>query len=236
MLLGTANLIDPAITFMVGIVFTLYGIGRIGRKPGVDPVHDARAAHGRRLLRVLGPLTMVGAIFLFIVDFIRPSKPPEWRTITTSDDVCRVEMPGTPTEREGPAVKELGKPEVLQMLAQDKGEAQYNLGYSDISATYRDMPPEELLETIGKNWLIAARHMGEPQLLRERTLSENGWPGKEIVIDLDSQRLQQKWFVVSKRLYRALVSTPRDDKHLEDARRFLESFRIATKPDADKGS
>jgi hypothetical protein len=83
-----------------------------------------------------------------------------------------------------------------------------------------------LLETIGKNWLIAARHVGEPQLLRERNLSENGWPGKEIVIDMEDQRKQQKWFVVKNRLYRALAETPRDDKHLQEARRFLESLRM----------
>jgi hypothetical protein len=100
----------------------------------------------------------------------------------------------------------------------------------------RDKPPEKLLEEIGKNWLLAARHVGEFQLLSERNLSENGWPGKEIVLDIGDRRMQQKWFVVKNRLYRALVETPRDEKHRQDARRFLESLRIVQKPNADKES
>jgi hypothetical protein len=227
-------LVGAAIIFLVGLFATLLGFRAIGRLPGPDLLSEQRMDKTRRLLRVFGPGLMIfGVVMLFLEP---PTQPREWRTVTTSDGVCRIDMPGTPTEREGPALKELGKPEVLQMFVQGRGEAQYNLGCSEITAANRDAPPEELLETIGKNWLIAARHMGEPQLLSERNLFENGWPGKEIVIDLDSQRLQQKWFVVNRRLYRALVSTPRDNKHLEDAHRFLESLRIVTKSDADKGS
>ncbi|HEY7158499.1 MAG TPA: hypothetical protein VH575_31430 [Gemmataceae bacterium] len=217
-------LVGAAIIFLVGLFATLLGFRRIGRQPGADFPREQRMDRARRLLRVFGPGLMIFAVVMLFLE--PPPSPREWQTVTTADGVCSIDMPGTPTEREGPALKELGKPEVLQMLVQDRGAARYTLGCSEVTAANRDAPAEKLLETIGKNWLIAARHVGEPQLLRERNLSENGWPGKEIVIDMEDQRKQQKWFVVKNRLYRALAETPRDDKHLQEARRFLESLRM----------
>ena len=42
MLFGTMGGIDVVIMFMAGLVATLYAFRRIGKKPGVDPVYDAR--------------------------------------------------------------------------------------------------------------------------------------------------------------------------------------------------
>jgi hypothetical protein len=229
-----AALVGATITFLGGLFAALLGFRLIGRLPGPDPIREQRMDRVRRLFRVLGPGLM---IFAVVLPFLEPPAPPSnWQTTTTSDGVCRVEMPGEPTANEGPVVKELGKPESLQMLVQGKGEARYTLGCSPVSGVNQDKPPEKLLEEIAKNWLLAARHVGEFRLLGERNLSENGWPGKEIVIDIGGQRMQQQWFVVKNRLYRALVETPRDEKHLEDAHRFLESLRIVLKPNADKES
>src|SRR5579884_1173445 len=177
------TVVGAAIIFLAGLLACLFALGWIGKKPGVDLVHDRRFASVRRSFRVAGPLLMISAVVLLVVD--RPPAsapaPPEWQTVTTSDGVCSVEMPGKPIEGEGPALKELGKPESQQILVQNNGEAQYNMSHSEVVGAYRDLPPEKLLEVIGTNWLFAARHVGEIQVIGERNLSDNGWPGKEII-------------------------------------------------------
>ncbi len=225
-------LVGAAITFMAGLFATLLGFRLLGRLPAPDPLQEQRMDRSRRLFRVFGPALMVFAVALLFLE--PPAQPREWQTVTTSDGVCSVEMPGKPAENEGPILKGLPR-EREHRLVQDHGEVQYNLAHADIAESYRDLPPEKLLQVVGETWLTAARQMGETQRVSERKLSEKGEPGKEIVVDIDSQRMQQKWFVVNKRLYRAIVSTPRDDPHLQDARRFLESFHIVKKR-ADKGS
>jgi len=230
--------VDAAIMFIAGFVATLYGLGRIGRKPGVDPVHDARIAHVRRLLRVAGPLLIAIAILSFFLESPpSPTPPVQWRTATTSDGVCRVDMPGEPIEQGTPSdLEKVAKPATQQLLlVEENGQVQYLLSHSTIDGESAKLPPEKLLETIGKNWFLAANNKEDAQRISECDLSDKGWPGRELVIDREDKRLQNRWFVVNKRLYRAYVSTARDEKHLQDARRFLESFHIVKKR-ADKGS
>jgi len=231
--------IDVAIMFIAGLVATLYGIGRLGRKPGVDPIHDARMASVRRLLRVAGPLLMMLPILLFFLDSPpAPTPPVQWRTAITSDGVCRVDMPGEPIEQGTPSdLGKVAKPATQQLLlVEENGQVQYLLSHSDIEGEYAKLPPEKLLETIGTNWFLAANNKEDTERISEKELSDKGWPGRELVIDREDQRMQNRWFVVNKRLYRAYVLTARDDKHLQDARRFLDSFHIVKKLDADKGS
>ena len=227
-----ATLVGATILLLAGLFATLLGFRLIGRQPSPDPGSEQRLVSVRRWFRLAGPLLMIFAVLLL---FLEPPAPPqEWRTVTTSDDVCSIEMPGEPVGGEGPAIQGQQR-EIEQRIVQDYGTVQYSLSHSEIAASYRDVPPAKLLEEIGENWLLAARQLGKTQMIDERDLSENGWPGREIVLDIDTQRMQQKWFIVNQRLYRAIVSTPRDGRHLQDARRFLDSFRILKKPDADKG-
>lgn len=227
-----AALVGATIVFMGGLFAALLGFRLIGRQPSSNPVNEQRMIGVRRWFRLAGPMLMIFAVLLL---FIEPPTPPrEWRTVTTSDGVCRIEMPGEAAEGEGPVVKGMQR-ETGHWLSQDNGTVCYSLSHSEITKAYRESPPEELLKMIGENWLRAAQKQGQPREVEERDLTENGWPGREIVLDIDGQHVRQKWFVVNHRLYRVIASTPRDDKHLQDARRFLDSFRILKKPDADKG-
>jgi hypothetical protein len=239
MLLGSMGGIDATIVFIAGLVFSLYGWGRLGKKPGVDPIHDARIARVRRVLRVLGPLLMVGAIIQpFLEPSPAPTPPVQWRTAITSDGVCRVDMPGEPSEQGTPSdLGKVAKPATQQLLlVEENGRVQYLLSHSDIEGEYAKLSPEKLLETIGNNWFLAANNKEDAQRIGERDLSDKGWPGRELAIDREGQRMQNRWFVVNKRLYRAYVLTLRDDKHLRDARRFLDSFHVRKTVPAEKGS
>ncbi|HEY7308874.1 MAG TPA: hypothetical protein VH643_05845 [Gemmataceae bacterium] len=227
-----AALVGATITFLGGLFAALLGFRLIGRQPSADPANEQRMVGVRRWFRLAGPLLMIFAILLL---FIEPPTPPrEWRTVTTSDGVCSIEMPGEPAEGEGPVVKGQQR-ELGHWLSQDGGTARYSISHSEIAEAYRELPSEKLLKTIGENWLSAAQKQGQTQVIEERDLTENGWPGREITIEIDSQHMRQKWFVVHNRLYRVIASTPGDARHLEDARRFLDSFRILKKPDDDKG-
>jgi hypothetical protein len=239
MLFGAMGGIDAVIMFMAGLFVTLYAVRRIGKKPGVDLLYDQRFARIRPVFLFGGPLLMIGALVLPLLESSPPPPPPpqDWQTVTTSDGVCRVEMPGTPTLDEDTLIlKGLGEPQAQQLkLIQEGGAVRYILS-RDLQDVPLDRPAEKLLDGVRDNRLLVAKRMSEAKLVRERNLSEQGCPGREWVIDMDDKRQQSRWFLVHKRLYRAIVSTPRDDKHLADAGRFLESFRIVEKPNVDKGS
>lgn len=233
-----AALIGASIIFVGGLLASLLSLRLIGKKPGVDPTYDQRLARVKPVLRVAGPALMIGAIVVLVAEPPWTPPPVEWRVITTSDGVCQAEMPGTPTSEEGPLrVQGLGEPQAQQLkVVQENGRVLYLLSHSDIHEAPQDMSPGQLLDAIRANTLEIARHLGSAQLVREKDISADDHPGKELVIDIEQDRMQSKWYLVDKRLYRAIVITPRDDQHLRDAGRFLASFRIVKKSDADKGS
>jgi hypothetical protein len=231
------TLVGAALLFLAGLLACLFALGWIGNKPGIDPVPDPRLARVRRSFRVVGPALLVFAVLLLCVPPAPPPPPPEWRTVLTSDGVCSVEMPGAPSEPENPGIlEELAKPATQQwLLVGESGRVQYYLSHSDIEGKYAEMPPEKLLEVIAGNWFRDTNTEGNYQRVSERKLSEKGWPGRELVIDRGEQRLQNRWLVVNKRLYRTFVLTPTDEAHLSDAARFLDSFHVRNQSDLDKG-
>ena len=233
-----AALIGASIIFFGGLLASLLSLRLIGKKADVDPTYDQRFARVKPLLRVAGPALMIGAILVLVIEPPWTPPPLEWRVVTTSDGVCQVDMPGTPTSEEGPLrVQGLGEPQAQQLkVVLEKGRVLYLLSHSDIHETPQDMSPGQLLDAIRVNTLEIARHLGSAQFVSEKDISTDDHPGKELVLDIDQDRMQSRWYLVDKRLYRAIVITPRDENHLRDAGRFLASFRIVKKPDADGGS
>ncbi len=233
------NLVGAVLTFAAGLCATLLGLRRLGKRPGVDVRYDAWFARVRPWLLTAGPLLMVLALVLPGMDLSPPAPPePKWQQVTTADGACRVEMPGSPSSQGSTLVLEgLGEPETTQLkLIQENGHVWYTLSYSGTGNATPGLSAEKLLGRIEENTLALAKRMGQAQLVSEHDLSEHGYPGKELVLDIDQFRMQSKWFLVDKRLYRAIVMTPRDEKHLHDAERFLESFEVLKKPETDEGS
>ena len=221
-----------------GLLGTLYALRRIGKKPGVDPLYDARFSRVRRVLLISGPVLMIVAVALFILETPRPSTPLEWRTTTTSDGVCSIDMPGTPASDAEPLkLKGISGRQTQRLnLVAENGQVLYSLSCFDSEGDAATSLPEERLDKLCANWVKVAEQWGESQLVSERKLTENGWSGKQIVLDLNDQRMRGKWLLVNRKLYVAFVATPRDDKYARDADRFLDSFHPLNKPDDDKGS
>jgi hypothetical protein len=233
-----AALIGASIIFVGGLLASLLSLRLIGKKADVDPTYDQRFARVKPLLRVAGPALMIGAILVLVIEPPWTPPPLEWRVVTTSDGVCQVDMPGTPTSEEGPLrVQGLGEPQAQQLkVVLEKGRVLYLLSHSDIHETPQDMSPSQLLDAIRQNTLEIARHLGTAHLVSEKDiLDEQDYRGKELTLDIDRDRMRSKWVLVDKRLYRAIVIVPRDEAHLRDAERCLASFRIRKKPDAGGG-
>jgi hypothetical protein len=234
-----AALVGAAITFLAGLFATLFALRWIGKKPGVDPIFDARFARVRPWLRGFGPMMMILAVVLLIVDTPRSSVPVEWRTATTSDGLCSIDMPGTPTSDTEPLkLKGISGRQTQRLhLVAENGQVLYSLGCFDFEGDAPTSPPEKILNEMCANWVQVAEREGDSQLVSERNLTANGWPAKQIVLDLNDQRMRGKWLLVKRKLYVAFVATPRDDKYAADADRFLDSFHPLKKPDDDsKGS
>ena len=81
------------------------------------------------------------------------SPSPAWQIVTTSDGVCRVEMPGVPTSGQDTLLLEgLGKPQAQQLkLVQEDGAVRYTLSHSDTRGVSPELSPEKLLDEVRDN-------------------------------------------------------------------------------------
>jgi hypothetical protein len=68
------GMVDAGITFLIGLVVTLYGFRVIGPRPGEDPGLDERHRRWGRLFRVAGPILMgFGAVLAVSALFRGPA-------------------------------------------------------------------------------------------------------------------------------------------------------------------
>jgi hypothetical protein len=155
--------------------------------------------------------------------------PAAWRTVTTSDGVCQADLPGGPEASSGTTAAEgLGAVETKQLkLTRENGAVFYTLSHSDMVGELEGLSDREVLESVQETMLLNLRARGPAQLVRGAELPGLGAPGREVVVDTAKFRAQARFLLVKKRTYRVIAVTPTSEAHLAEAKRVLESFRLA---------
>lgn len=94
--------------------------------------------------------------------------------------------------------------------------------------TYNDYPQGE--DQVPANVRLQGWRSGVLQgrtVVRERDVTLDGVPGREMELDTsEGVRLTTRAFFRGKRLFQAVVASPKDDLAPDDAARFLDSFKL----------
>jgi hypothetical protein len=149
---------------------------------------------------------------------------PAWKTFTCKEGAFTVALPTTPTEQRQRVKTATGQLDVAVFLAEDKHDVSYVVSYSDL-------PESEVKKGTEKKRLDFARDgavsKARGKLRSEKAIELAGFPGREVVIENDSEVVVRlRIFVVQRRLYQAMVVGPGAAVLGRDGAFFLDSFHL----------
>ena len=123
-----ARFFDEGLTIAIGIYFLLLGYRVIGKRPGLSPKYDAWHARSQGFL-IFAALLMIGTGVIRLLWFspvipVKVAEPAslEWRTVTTSDGVLKVKMPGKPEFQTKDERGDLGPTKFVKQLVRIYGD------------------------------------------------------------------------------------------------------------------
>lgn len=174
----------------------------------------------------LAALIVLGAVaaFFLVNRLTRPPAPPvaeEWARHATSDATCSAEFPLAPkrdTSEDG---------DRLEYAREDRGVSCL-LAFSDLSEKDAALPPAEVFDLLRAKFVLTRAPTGAPvKLVRDRTIFEGGYEGREYQFTVGDQFVSRiKVFVSGRRVYRAIAVNPPDPVLDAAAQRFVDSLRF----------
>lgn len=153
------------------------------------------------------------------------ASPNNWQQFTYLQAGFAVRMPKIPKEVTEEIGTSFGKLNVHTLSAQQSG-----IGYLAVYANYpnndsRQPSRQQILQTWKQEFVNAAGL----QILQERQIDFNGYPGTEIRYTNDSGEIgKARFYFVEQRIYQVLAATSKQesDRFRENADRFLDSFEL----------
>jgi hypothetical protein len=155
----------------------------------------------------------------------------EWVAVTAEDGSFRAELPGAPRRihqsRETPA-----GPAPIEMWVHEDGERAFMVGYTEYPERVRSLVGEEELLDSARDGAVAGAH---GRLLVDEPRELGGVTGRHVEIDSDGGRVRVRGhlYVVGRRLYQVFATVEPVESESAEVQRFLESFRILPRTDAD---
>jgi hypothetical protein len=148
----------------------------------------------------------------------------QWRTVSPEGSGFTFSMPGKPKPMQQSVNTAAGTVKVYVNLL-DLGSTAYTVMYSDYPAdVIAQSDPQTMFNNARDNML--KNRSG--QLLAERAISLNGYPGKELKVSLSNNSIVMiaRMYLVKQRLYQAIVGTSPDRQSSPDINRFLNSMKL----------
>jgi hypothetical protein len=225
-----AVLAAGAIPCLGGVLCFLVGFRVLGTRRGVNPRADEWHRRYRPLLFIAGPLLLVVGTFAGLGAFAGPSGSEgspgkgNWQRFTTSDGVCSAEFPGTPKPQ---TVTAFGVESQRLTFKRETGGNLYILSHSGFPSGDVEVPVDKRLDAIRDNMPAFLSSMGfQAELLREKRITQDGVPGSEVWFDGEKVVLGAKFFILGKRIYKAIVVILKSDADNDEAERFLATVRF----------
>jgi len=154
---------------------------------------------------------------------------PNWQEYTSAEGRFLVLMPDSPTEERSVKQTTCGTMKVVSLdtvlnkhlVFATRGF--YSVSYSDFGGT--NCPAEDARRVLDEERDDAVKNLGG-KLVEERDLTDGDRIGREIQVRTPRLGLvRERIYVVDRRVYRVIVGG-KTEASSEDARRFLESFRV----------
>jgi tetratricopeptide (TPR) repeat protein len=134
-------------------------------------------------------------------------------------------MPGKPTEEIEPANPQKGYGEFRQFFLEGEGgKFAYVIMYVDIPNFSQLLKSSEINNLFNK---MRNETIGQGQLIQERTITLNNYPGREIEIESsDGFLTKARFFWVHPRMYMLMVMTSTKDGFPTEGNQVLDSFKL----------
>jgi hypothetical protein len=157
------------------------------------------------------------------------SSPVEWKEFVSKEGGFSVVMPGTPTSGTQVAKTPIGAVTVHLFAAEVKNQGRAYL------VTYNDVPelagqPVDVEKGLDGSRDGILANMPGSKLLEEKKISLDGFPGRELTIEVPGKGTA-RWrvYMVKPRLYQVVAFGPKDITGLAEADKFFDSFKPLTK-------
>jgi len=151
------------------------------------------------------------------------SAPAAWQEFSSADGNFAVLMPGTPSYEKKNSTTALGPIDMHMFTLNIKRDAAYLIMYSDYPEIVTRAKPEDLLDG-GRDGALSNT---KGKLVGEQNMSLDGFPGREIVVEVPGKGLLKlRVFLVGRRLFQVMAVGTREMVEHEDASKYLTSFRL----------
>jgi serine/threonine-protein kinase len=152
--------------------------------------------------------------------------PAAWQEFSSAEGSFAVLMPGTPSYEKQSNGTALGPIDMHMFTLNIKRDAAYVIMYSDYPEIVTRANPDDLLDG-GRNGALAS---SKGKLVSEQNMSLDGFPGREIVIEVPGEGLMRvRMFLVRQQLFQIMAVGTKEKIDHEDTAKYLTSFRLLPK-------
>ena len=146
-----------------------------------------------------------------------------WQEFSSPDGNFAVLMPGTPSYEKQNQSTALGPIDMHMFTLNIRRDAAYMIMYSDYPEIVTRAKPDDLLDG-GRNGALSNT---KGKLIGEQNMSLDGFPGREIVIEVPGKGLMKvRAFLVGRRLFQVIAVGTKEKIEHEDTGKYLTSFRL----------
>lgn len=105
-----------------------------------------------------------------------------------------------------------------------KGATAYAVMYVDLPEQVKDVPVKDILEAAEKGAVKESK--GKVETSKEIAFGEKKYPGREVLIDKDGDKIRSRIILVETRAYVVVVGGSKDFAKTKEGDRFLDSFEL----------
>jgi hypothetical protein len=154
-----------------------------------------------------------------------PTAEADWQEFTSTDGNFAVLMPGSPTYEKKSQPTAMG-PIDMHMFTIETRQNAYIVMYSDYPEMILKAPADKVLDG-GRDGAVANT---KGKLVSDQSLSLDGFPGREFVIEIPGKGLMKlRAYLVRQRLFQVMAVGTEEKIEHEDTARYLTSFRLLTR-------
>lgn len=155
--------------------------------------------------------------------FSSVSAPATWKEFSSAEGNFAVLMPGTPSYEKKNTATALGPIDMHMFTLNIGRDAAYLVMYSDYPEIVTRAKPDALLDG-GRDGALANT---KGKLIGEQNMSLDGFPGREIVIEVPGKGLLKlRVFLVGRRMFQVMAVGTKEMIEHEDTAKYLTSFRL----------
>jgi hypothetical protein len=150
---------------------------------------------------------------------------PAWKTFASKEGNFTIAFPCTPVEERQRVKTATGQLDVVVLLSEDKDDTSYVVSYCDLpEADVKKGAEQKRLDFARDGAVSKARG----KLRSEKGLTLAGYPGRELLIENESEQVVRlRLFIVRRRLYQVVAVGPGAVVAHRVGTFFLDSFHLS---------